>query len=279
MSTLYIVATPIGHLEDASYRSVRVLSEVDKVVAEDTRRTQQLLSHYAIRTPLLSLHDWNESARAPQVIQWLEQGQSVALVSDAGTPLISDPGFILVRMAREKGLAVVPIPGPCALIAALSVAGLPTNQFVFEGFLPAKGEKRTQRLKVLAHETRTLVLYESCHRIEWLTEELSSIFGPDRMVCLARELTKNFETVLFVTAETLRTKIAEDPMQRKGEFVVIVAGCQAQPEAQKVEGVSVLRVLMRSLSVKQSAQMAHEITGIAKNLLYQWALEQAAERD
>lgn len=279
MGCLYVVATPIGNLEDITARALKVLQSVDWIAAEDTRHTQNLLQHFGIKQRLLSLHNWNEDKRAAEIIKLLKNGESVALVSDAGTPLISDPGFPLVLQVQSVGLKIVPIPGPCALITALSVSGLPTHQFIFEGFLPAKGEKRRKRLQQLATEPRTIVLYESCHRIVLLLTELVEFFGAERQICLARELTKTYETLLFSTADKLLQILESEDAQRKGEFVVVIGGYTEVATDNWLEGERVLQVLLKELPVKQAVSLARELTGASRQQLYQRALELQTKRN
>lgn len=271
---LYVVATPIGNLEDMSPRARRVLAEVALIAAEDTRHSGSLLSHFGIHTPLLSLHDYNEAERTPQLLQKLRQGESIALVSDAGTPLISDPGFELVRAAQDAGLQVVPVPGACALVAALSVSGLPTDRFVFEGFLPAKTAARREQLATLAHESRTLVFYESVHRLTESLQDMVKVLGAERRAVLARELTKLHETVRAATLSQLARLAATDPDQSKGEAVILVAG--AEPRADQgtaMDPEALLRLLLEELPVKQAVSLAARITGLGRNALYERALE------
>ncbi|SFR73242.1 16S rRNA (cytidine1402-2'-O)-methyltransferase [Marinobacter daqiaonensis] len=272
--TLYIVATPIGNLDDLSARAARVLSEVNLIAAEDTRHSGRLLQHLGIDKPMWALHDHNERDRATGLLDRVEKGESVALISDAGTPLISDPGFVLVREARARGIPVSPVPGPCALVAALSAAGLPTDRFLFEGFLPAKAGARAKALQALSRETATLVFYESPRRIQDLVAELATCFGPDRQVVLARELTKAFETFYSGTTGEVLEAIVGDENSGKGEYVVMVAG--AAPERTTdalVEADQVLRLLLPELPVKKAVRIAAELTGGARNDLYQRALK------
>ncbi|MBZ0070406.1 MAG: 16S rRNA (cytidine(1402)-2'-O)-methyltransferase [Gammaproteobacteria bacterium] len=272
--TLYVVATPIGNRADITRRAQEVLATVDRILAEDTRHSGALLAGLGIGTPLLSLHEHNEAAQTEAIVARLLGGEHLALVSDAGTPLISDPGFRVVRAARQAGIIVVPVPGASALIAALSVAGLPTDRFVFEGFLPAKAPARRARLQGLVAETRTLVFYESSHRIQACIDDLVEIFGPARHAVIARELTKVFEQIQGGPLGELGAWLAADPNRSRGEFVVLVQGAEPPadtdiaPEAQRV-----LSLLLRELPVKQAAALAAEITGARRNALYQWALE------
>jgi 16S rRNA (cytidine1402-2'-O)-methyltransferase len=273
--TLFVVATPIGNLDDFTRRAEQVLATVQHVAAEDTRRTRVLLQHYGIAAHLLSLHEHNEEQQLAAVLALLERGESVALVSDAGTPLISDPGYRLVREARRRGLPVVPVPGASSVLAALSVAGLPTDRFVFEGFLPAKAAARQRHLQALAHEPRTLVFFESTHRIEACLADLAACFGEAREAVVARELTKTFETVLQGSLAELAGRLAADPNQTRGEFVVMVAGApqpSGEDAAQLAEADKVLAVLLEELPLKTAAKVAAKLTGVARNVLYERGL-------
>lgn len=275
-ATLYVVATPIGNLEDMTYRAVRILREVDLVAVEDTRHARKLLEHYGIDRPLLSLHEHNEAQRLEPVLSRLEGGASIAVISDAGTPLISDPGFQLVREARRRGIAVSPVPGASAITAALSVAGLPTDRFVYEGFLPAKPAARRRRLEQLVTEPRTLVLLESSHRIRQALADLVGVFGEAREAVLARELTKRFETLANAGLSELEDWLRTDPNQCKGEFVILVGGAPAsERRADEAEVDRILALLVASLPVKQAAALASGITGEPRNRLYKRALELA----
>lgn len=267
-ATLHVVATPIGNLGDLSQRAQQVLREVAAVCAEDTRRSGQLLAHFGIGTPLLALHEHNEQQLAERLVARLLGGEALALVSDAGTPLVSDPGYRLVRAARAAGVKVSPVPGPSALVAALSVAGLPSDRFTFEGFLPAKASARRERLAALAGEPRTLVFYESSHRIEESLADLRAAFGDDRPAVLARELTKLFETVLDGTLADLHARVAADADQRKGEFVLVVQGVGEDADAKLAEGRRVHAVLARQLPPSTAAKLAAEITGAPRKALY-----------
>ena len=273
--TLYVVATPIGNLDDISARALRVLREVALIAAEDTRHSQRLLQHFGIGTPLAACHEHNERDQGGRFIGRLQAGEDVALISDAGTPLISDPGFHLVRSARAAGIPVVPVPGACALIAALSAAGLPSDRFIFEGFLPAKATGRRQRLEALREEPRTLLFYEAPHRLLESVEDMLAVFGSERPALLARELTKTFETLKGLPLAELREFIAADSNQQRGECVLLVGGWQAPEgeEAVSAESLRVLDLLLAEMPVKRAAALAAEITGVRKNLLYQAALE------
>ena len=266
--TLHVVATPIGNLGDLSPRALEVLRAVAAVCAEDTRHTRRLLAHFGIERPLLAVHEHNEDDVAGKLVERLLAGESLALVSDAGTPLVSDPGFRLVRAARAAGIAVSPVPGACAFVAALSVAGLASDRFVFEGFLPAKAAARRERLASLAGETRTLVFYESAHRIEDALADCVVVFGAERPAVLARELTKLFETVLDGTLGELQAKVQADPDQRKGEFVLLVQGAGEDAEAKVAEGRRLYAKLCEHLKPSQAAKLAAELSGAPRKALY-----------
>lgn len=271
---LYVVATPIGNRADISRRALEVLGKVAQVLAEDTRHSGALLRSLSITTPLLSLHEHNEQAQIDGVLARLREGHDLALISDAGTPLISDPGYRVVRAARQAGIAVVPVPGPSALITALSVAGLPTDRFVFEGFLPAKSAARRAQLQALAAEPRTLIFYEASHRIQECLADLAEIFGAQREAVIARELTKAFEQVQGGTLAELNAWLSADANRQRGEFVVLIAGAPPAEESEiDAAARRVLEILLRDLPVKQAAALAAEITGARKNALYQLALE------
>ncbi|MBU1192617.1 MAG: 16S rRNA (cytidine(1402)-2'-O)-methyltransferase [Gammaproteobacteria bacterium] len=273
MGQLYVVATPIGNRADITERALQVLKSVACVLAEDTRHSGSLLRSLGIATPLQSLHEHNEQAQIEPLLARLRTGDDLALISDAGTPLISDPGFRIVQAARAAGVTVVPVPGPSALIAALSVAGLPTDRFVFEGFLSAKSMARRARLQALADEPRTLVFYESSHRIQETLADLAELFGTEREAVIARELTKAFEQVQGGSLAELNAWLAADSNHVRGEFVVLVAGAPAPVETDiSAEAGRVLKLLLKEMPVKQAAAMAAEITGARKNALYQFAL-------
>lgn len=276
---LYVVATPIGNLDDISARALRVLREVKLIAAEDTRHSQRLLQHFGIETPLAPCHEHNEREQGGRFITRLLDGDDVALISDAGTPLISDPGFHLVRQARAAGIRVVPVPGPSALIAALSAAGLPSDRFIFEGFLPAKAAARRARLEALREEPRTLIFYEAPHRLLESLEAMKDVFGAERPVVLARELTKTFETLKDLPLGELCAWVAADANQQRGECVLLVGGWQA-PEGEEMvtaEALRILDLLLGELPLKRAAALAAEITGVRKNLLYQVALQRQSK--
>ncbi|MCX4187219.1 16S rRNA (cytidine(1402)-2'-O)-methyltransferase [Methylophaga sp. OBS4] len=270
---LFIVATPIGNLSDFSYRAVEVLQQVDVIAAEDTRHSKYLLQHYAIKTPTVSLHEHNEQQRSEMLLQRLLSGDSVALISDAGTPLISDPGYRLVSLVRQQGIKVVPVPGSCALIAALSASGLASDRFAFEGFLPAKASARRQFLQQLTNETRTLIFYDSPRRLSDTLSDLSDIFGAERKACLARELTKIHETIETRPLAELRDWVNQDDNQQRGECVVLVEGASTAAAVDEQELQRVLELLLAELPVKKSAAMAAALTGMGKNQAYQLALK------
>lgn len=271
--TLYIVATPIGNLDDISARAIKILASVDVIAAEDTRHSGRLLQHLAIQKPMLALHDHNERDRAASLVDRLAKGESVALVSDAGTPLISDPGFVVVRDARARGFRVSPVPGPCAMVAALSAAGLPTDRFLFQGFLAAKRGARRAALEGLARETATLVFYESPHRISDFLDDVVDVLGAGREVVVARELTKSFETFYSGSASDVRQQVGEDSHGTRGEFVVMVRGADLTANAPDAVDVDrMLAMLVAELPVKKVARLVAELTGLPKNELYQRAL-------
>lgn len=269
--SLYVVATPIGNLEDLSPRALEVLGNVDLIIAEDTRHSAQLLHHYDVHTSMQSYHDHNEREQVSSLIKRLHKNETIALISDAGTPLISDPGYHLVVAAHAEGIKVIPIPGPSALISALSVSGLETDRFVFEGYLPAKQAARRSRLQVLATEQRTLVFYEAPHRIVHCIEDAIGCLGPKRNATLVKELTKCYETVRKDTLINLLDWLCEDKKRQKGEFVLVIQGA-SDTELNKVETVRVLKILLQSLSVTDSASLAAEILRDNRNRMYKLAM-------
>lgn len=274
--TLYIVATPIGNLDDLSPRAVHVLSTVALIAAEDTRHSGRLLQHLGISKPMIAVHDHNERDRVQRILDQLQAGADVALISDAGTPLISDPGYVLVREVRAQGLRVSPIPGPCALVSALSAAGLPTDRFLFVGFLPAKGAGRRAALEELRKEVATLVFYESPHRILSAVADISEVMGAQREVVLGREITKTFETFYSGTAADVHAALTDDPHGSRGEFVVMVRGAEkarAGLMAGELDVDHLLGLLMAELPLKKVARIASGLCGLSKNDLYQRALE------
>lgn len=279
-STLWVVATPIGNLGDLSPRAAAVLRGVDLVAAEDTRHTGKLLAHLGVRKELLSLHTFNEASQVAPLLARVAAGARIALVSDAGTPLISDPGFPLVRAAQDVGIPVVPVPGPSAVVTALSVAGLPCDRFAFEGFLPARQTARRERLEALAAEPRTLVFYEAPHRIEDCLADLCEVMGPAREAALARELTKRFEQIHRAPLGELLEWLRADEHRRRGEFVVMLRGAEGgAPASGSLDPDRVLSALLDELPVKQAVRLAARLTGANRNDLYKRALELQSPRD
>lgn len=272
---LYVVATPIGNLADFSYRAVAILQQVDLIAAEDTRHVQLLLQHYGIVNKLLAFHQHNEEKAALSLVEKIQHGLSIALVSDAGTPLLSDPGMPVVKLAKESGIAVVPIPGACAVIAALCASGLPTSRFCFEGFLPRTASARQSFFSERLHWEMTWVFYESCHRILATLQDMATILPLDRQMVIAREITKLHETIVKDSVENMLQRVTADENMRRGEFVVIVAGATANKQDMTVsdEQMRVLRVLLQECSIKSAVNLAVEITGGRKKALYQAALE------
>ena len=267
---LYVVATPIGNLQDISARALDTLKRVSRIAAEDTRHSKKLLSHYGIRTPMTALHEHNEAEQSAMLIKLLESGDDLALITDAGTPLISDPGYCLVHTARAAGVRVVPVPGPSAGIAALSASGLPSDRFVFEGFLLPRQSARRKRLEALRQETRTVLFYESTHRITDCLKDMVEVFGGDREAVIARELTKTFETIRYGALDELVEWLEIDRNHRKGEFVILLHGAPGQDRAElDTHDLHVLEVLLQELPLKQAASLAAKITGVPKNRLYE----------
>lgn len=277
--TLYIVATPIGNVADFSERALNVLREVAVIAVEDTRHSGRLLTACGISTPMLSCHEYNEIERADTLLARVINGEDVALISDAGTPLVSDPGYQLVKRAHSRGVHVVPVPGPSAVITALCSAGLPTDRFVFEGFLPAKSSARIARLQELKDETRTLVFYEAPHRIVESLVDMVACMGADRPVTLARELTKTFETIIPATLATLLDTVRGDENQQKGELVLVLGGVEKSAAELDERDEKTLRVLLEDLPLKQAAALAAKITGQKKNFLYDTALSWQKVKD
>ncbi|WP_180102958.1 16S rRNA (cytidine(1402)-2'-O)-methyltransferase [Acinetobacter sp. YH12126] len=276
---LFVVATPIGHLDDISYRAIEVLKSVKIIAAEDTRTSTQLLKHFSINTPLTACHDHNESNKIDQLIERLEKGENMALISDAGTPLISDPGFKLVRAAQEKNIRVIPVPGACAAIAALSAVGLPSDRFSFEGFLPSKQSQRLLALEKLKDETQTMIIYEAPHRIVDCLKDMSNVFGADRPVGFAREITKTFETIKKMSLGELVHFVESDHNQQKGEIVLVIGGATEEKDLEQEKLDKLLTRLLQDLSVKAASQLAADLTGIKKKVAYQRALELTQAND
>ena len=270
---LYIVATPLGNIGDITYRAVEILKNVDLIAAEDTRHSGKLLSYYQISKPTFPLHDHNERQRGSVLIEKIKAGQSVALISDAGTPLISDPGYHLVNECREAGVDVVPVPGACAAITALSAAGLPSDRFSFEGFLPVKEKAKTEKLTALAEETQTMIFYESPRRMQDTVKHIINIMGAERKLVVARELTKLFESFYVLPAGEMLAWLEQDTNHCRGEFVLMVAGASKNEDALSVEAIKTLTLLKKELPLKKAAAITAEIHHLKKNDLYKWGLE------
>jgi len=270
--TLYLVATPIGNLDDMTHRAISVLEEVDLIAAEDTRHSKPMLSSFGISTQMLAYHDHNEESQSPKLLARLLRGDSIALISDAGTPLINDPGFRLVALAHQNDVKVVPVPGPCAAIAALSASGMTVNRFTFEGFPSAKQGARIKQFESLVREQRTLVFYVSSHRIIDTLRDMAAVFGVERPVTYARELTKTFETIRRAMLGELCEWVECDTNQRKGEIVVVISGCEAEQSENPLRD-EILTALIEELPVNQATRIAARITGSSKNELYRLALK------
>jgi 16S rRNA (cytidine1402-2'-O)-methyltransferase len=276
---LYVVATPIGHLADISYRAVEVLQKVSGLLVEDTRRTAVLLKHYGIKQKMTVLEVHSESRKTKSILDRLRSGESLALLSDAGTPLISDPGYLLVNALRNEGMAVVPIPGPSAMIAALSVAGLPSDRFVFEGFLPSKKQARLSRLEVLKAETRTLIFYEAPHRVLSTLQAMCQVIGPDRQVVLGRELTKIHEQILTFSLHDALQAFEQKLMPEKGEFVILLAANSDKQDENKHELDLLLSLLLKEVSLKKAVQIAVSYMKLSKAYVYKAALDLKAGKE
>ncbi|WP_118815933.1 16S rRNA (cytidine(1402)-2'-O)-methyltransferase [Haemophilus haemolyticus] len=270
---LYIVATPIGNLQDITQRALDTFAQVDLIAAEDTRHSGLLLSHYGIKKPFFALYDHNEQEKAHILVEKLKQGSNIALISDAGTPLISDPGFHLVRQCREANIRVVPLPGACAAITALCASGIASDRFCFEGFLPAKSKARKDKLENIAEEDRTLIFYESTHRILDTLEDMQAVLG-ERYIVLAREMTKTWETITGNTIKNLREWLLEDPNRTKGEMVLIVEGKPKSDNNEEIspQAVKALKLITEELPLKKAAAIVAELYGYKKNALYQFGL-------
>ncbi|NYA46856.1 16S rRNA (cytidine(1402)-2'-O)-methyltransferase [Haemophilus haemolyticus] len=271
---LYIIATPIGNLQDITQRALDTFAQVDLIAAEDTRHSGLLLSHYGIKKPFFALHDHNEQEKVHILVEKLKQGSNIALISDAGTPLISDPGFHLVRQCREAGIRVVPLPGACAAITALCASGIASDRFCFEGFLPAKSKARKDKLENIAEEDRTLIFYESTHRILDTLEDMQLVLGEERYIVLAREITKTWETITGNTIKNLREWLLEDPNRTKGEMVLIVEGKPKSDNNEEIspQAVKALELIAEELPLKKAAAIVAELYGYKKNALYQFGL-------
>jgi len=270
--SLYIVATPIGNLGDVSERAIEVLKQADLIAAEDTRHSKTLLERFAIKTKVKAYHEHNEEQFTSKLIQQIVDGESIALISDAGTPLINDPGYKLVTAAHDNGIKVVPVPGPSAIITALSACGLPTNKFIFEGYLPAKKEARKKCLKELVSESRTLIFYEAPHRIRDSIQDMHDVFGSERRVTIARELTKQYEQIVRDNLSVINEKLISEEIKHKGEFAVIVEGAQEISITDK-EVLRINQILSEKLSPKDAAGLTAKISGKKKNEVYQMVLE------
>ena len=267
IGTLYVVATPIGNLEDISARATKILNAVDLIAAEDTRRTQGLLSTFNIKSKMIAYHDHNEIEQTPVLIDKLIRGSSIALVSDSGSPLLSDPGIVLVRAARASGISVVSVPGPSAVISALSIAGLPTERFIFEGFLPRASGPKSDRLSRIANESRTIVLYESVHRLINTLEALKAHFEADRVVCICRELTKIHESVYEGTLGDLCERVGTE-IPLKGEFVLLISGKEGVISAEDNELIRIFTLLVKEMAPKTAVSLTAKITGTSRNRVY-----------
>ena len=278
---LYIVATPIGNLGDISQRAIETLKQVDVIAAEDTRHSGRLLQHFVISTPAIAVHEHNETKVSADLVKRLQQGESIALISDAGTPLISDPGYHLIRMAGDAGITVIPIPGACAAITALSASGLPSDRFSFEGFLPAKSTARRTMLQKLTQETGTLIFYETPHRIVESLSDMAAMFGAEREAVMARELTKKFETIKRAPLAELLDFVKADNDQQKGEFVILIHGAEKQPDTGEDvhELQRILKILLEKVSLKEAVTIAVEITGLKKNQVYEQAVALKEQKD
>mgnify|MGYP001117890226 CR=1 FL=1 len=269
--TLYIVATPIGNLDDITQRGLDILNSVDVIAAEDTRHSGKLLSHFGIKTRMFALHDHNEKQKSQHLVGQVQQGQSIALISDAGTPLISDPGYNLVNVAREQGVDVVPIPGPSAVITALSAAGLPTDKFLFAGFLPVKQQAKSNELETYQQADFTTVFYESPRRIKETLAVVETVLGKSRELVLAKELTKHFESFVKGNAQDIIEWLEEDPERQQGEMVLMVSPNKAQQDL-PAEAEKLLRLLMEELPTKKAAAVTAKMFNLKKNDLYKLAL-------
>jgi 16S rRNA (cytidine1402-2'-O)-methyltransferase len=272
-ATLFIVPTPIGNLSDITERALEVLKSVDLIAAEDTRHTGKLLSHYQIKTKTFALHDHNEQQKADFLVKKLQSGISIALVSDAGTPLISDPGYHLVNTCRANNVCVVPLPGPCAAVTAMSGSGLPSDRFSFEGFLPSKEKARNDKITELKEETRTMIFYESPRRLQYTLDALVEIMGPEREVCVAREITKAFESITTMPVGELAVWVQEDTNRSRGEIVLLVSGYKYTGTEIPAKILNTLKLLVEELPLKKAAALTAEIHGGKKNALYKWGLE------
>lgn len=276
-STLYVVATPIGNLGDITYRALDVLKNVDLIAAEDTRHTSLMLQYFSIKARFFTLHDYNEKHKTTQLLAKLYQGQSIALVSNAGTPLINDPGYHLVRACHAAGIRVIPLPGACAASTALCASGIASDRFCYEGFLPKKSKARQDKMRALAEESRTLIFYESTHRLVASLEDMVTIWGPKRYVVLARELTKTWESIYGAHVGALVLWVQEDAMRRRGEIVLIVTGHKRQEHELPLNARRTLTLLQNEMPLTRAARIVAAIYGIKKNALYKHALEEQGQ--
>lgn len=274
---LYVVATPIGNMQDLTLRAQDILTHVDLIAAEDTRHSRYLLNHFSINTPLMALHEHNEQQASQKLLAQLQQGKNIALISDAGTPLISDPGSELTRILHAEKIKIVPIPGASAVISALSVAGFPADQFIFAGFIPPKENARRQFLENFLAETRTTVFYEAPHRILSCITAMQQVFGEEREITLVKELTKLFETVYRASLPDVIKWLEEEPVRQKGEFVIVLSGAAPQECSIDAETQRILNLARQQLPLKKAAKLVSEITGISKNQLYQLGVENEKE--
>jgi 16S rRNA (cytidine1402-2'-O)-methyltransferase len=272
--TLYIVATPIGNLDDITFRAIDTLKSVDLILAEDTRHSKTLINHHDISTPMRAFHEHNEQHKSAEVIEALLSGQNMALISDAGTPLISDPGYVLVREAKQAGVMVSPIPGPSAMISAMSAAGIATDRFGFFGFLPNKQTARVKAIQAISHTNQTVIFYESPKRILECTKDMLSVLGNQRIVCLAKELTKSFETIKTDTLPTLLDYLQSDATHQKGEFVILISAIDKDNRVEGEEQLDkILPILLAEMGTSKAAKLAAKITGIDKKHCYQRAID------
>ncbi len=274
VAVLYIIATPIGNLNDISVRAIETLKSVDIILAEDTRHSKKLLSHYNISTPIQSYHEHNERKKASSVIDSLKSGLKVALISDAGTPLISDPGYVLVKQAKDSGIEVSPIPGPSALISALSASGIASDSFSFFGFLPTKSTARVKAIAAIAHAEETVIFYESPKRVLASAIEISSVLGGDRLVCFAKEISKSFETIITATIAEVINYLESKTEHQKGEFVIIISAADKKKRSQSEKQLDkILPILLSEMGASKAAKIASKITGIDKKYCYQRAID------
>ncbi len=273
---LYVVATPIGNLDDMTPRAIETLREVDLILAEDTRHSGKLLKKFSITSRMKAFHDHNERKISTELIERLKGGEKIALISDAGTPLVSDPGYYLINSAQQEGIRIVPIPGPCALIAALSASGLPSDKFTFHGFLPSRTKARQKKLQELKSETGTQIFYEAPHRLKDTLDDIKDILGSARMACMARELTKRYETIRTGTLIDLTHWLSENPEQCRGEIVLVVEG-HHEKHTEEGEDQRVLEVLLEYLPPSQAVAAAVKLTGGKKNQLYRMAQKKSQE--